>query len=187
MDLNKELEIKKQSFEALIASPKDEQGFIDYGLPYPKEEFLKYLIEAKGFLLHGSNRSMDSLEPRQANDELKLSGNKLAVYAVEDPVLPIFYSVLDKNKIQGLVVSGKRNNGHQVEYIFEIPKDAIKAHPWTKGIIYIVSKDKFIQEADDEGEAIEEWSSSEEVIPWGKLSVNKEDFRFLDQVKPLTE
>lgn len=158
---------------------------IEYHLPYPKEEFLKFLVKEKNCLLHGSNQNIDVVEPRQANDSSKESGNKNAVYAVTDPVLPIFYAIKDKKKINGVVESGFRDNLEtgEPEYEFIIPKESLEADPWMKGMIYIFDKNDFHQEANDEGELGSEWTSQDKVKALAKLEVGREDFRFLDEVK----
>ena len=76
-----------------------------------KEEFLKFIVENKNVLLHGSaSQDLEVLEPRQANDSVKKSGNKNAVYGITDPVLPIFYAIQDRKKLQGVVESGVGHN-----------------------------------------------------------------------------
>lgn len=94
---NQEQENKRKAFESLSENVLQNKGenipTIEYNLPYPKDEFLKFLTENKNVLLHGSsNQDLEILEPRQANDGVKKSGNKKAVYGVTDPVLPIFYA-----------------------------------------------------------------------------------------------
>src|SRR3989344_8015276 len=133
---------------------KQEAGIpvIEYNLPYPKEDFLKFLVEEKNFLLHGSpNKDLEILEPRQANDGEKTSGNKMAVYVVTDYVLPIFFAIQDKDKLQGSIKSGISEDveTRELEYSFEISKKALESKPWTRGMIYILDKNKFSPEKDD--------------------------------------
>lgn len=158
---------------------------IEYNLPYPKEEFLDFLVREKNCLLHGSAMNFDVVEPRQANDAAKQAGNKNAVYAVTDPVLPIFYAIKDKQKINGVVQSGFENNLEtgENEYEFVVPKEALENEPWTNGVIYIFDRSQFHQEANDEGELGSEWTSEDKVKPLAKLEVAPDDFRFLSEVK----
>lgn len=185
-----EKEHRLKAFDDLFERTLSEAEFevvptIEYDLPYPKEEFLDFLVREKNCLLHGSARNLDVVEPRQANDAAKKSGNKKAVYAVTDPVLPIFYAIKNKEKINGVVQSGFDNNLEtgEKEYEFVVPKDALEAGPWTNGVIYIFDRGQFHQEANDEGEFGSEWTSEEKVKPLAKLEVSPDDFRFLDEVK----
>lgn len=176
---------RDHDFEQLINSyeqDKSEAGqYIEYNLPYPKELFLKYLTEKKDFLLHGSGEDFDTLEPQQANDAHKESGNKKAVYAVTDTVFPIFYAIKDRGKINGSVTSGRTEKDGTVTYEFGMPKSAIEQNPYKDGVIYILNKSDFTPEYDD-GEPSNEWTSAHPVKPWAKLKVTPEDFQYMDKV-----
>lgn len=169
----------------LVEAEMEKVPTIEYHLPYPKEEFLDFLVREKNCLLHGSAQNLDVVEPRQANDAAKKSGNKNAVYAVSDPVLPIFYAIKNKEKINGKVQSGFDNNLEtgEKEYEFVVPKEALEKGPWTSGVIYIFDRSQFQQEANDEGELGSEWTAEAKVKPLAKLEVGLEDFRFLGEVK----
>ena len=175
LPIDQEKENKNKAFEALFENILNKKGedipTIEYGLSYPKEEFLKFLVENKNVLLHGSStRDMETLEPRQANDTAKVSGNKNAVYGVIDPVLPIFYAIQDREKLQGNIESGTEDNpetGRQ-EYKFRIPKIAKENQPWTKGIIYILDRNNFVPEKDNKGESSGEWTSDKPIRPLAK-------------------
>lgn len=175
-----------EAFEKLINSfdSKNSEGseFIEYNLPYSKELFLKYLAEEKGFLLHGSGEELNTLEPQQANDAHKESGNKKAVYAVTDPVLSIFYAIKDRSKINGNVISGRTDNSGEVTYQFSMPKASLAQNPFKEGVVYILKRSDFIPESDD-GEPSNEWTSSESITPWAKLKVGPEDFQYLNEVQ----
>ena len=137
----------KDLFDHTLLASGDSVPAIEYKLPYPKEDFLRFLVSENGVLLHGSsNRDMEVLEPKQANDSAKMSGNKKAVYCVSDPVLPIFYAIKDRDKFQNVIVSsGVLNNletGDE-EYHFRIPKSLLEIKPWTRGFVYILDKNKY--------------------------------------------
>ena len=175
-----------QLFEEILLNKDEAVPVIEYNLPYPKEDFLKFLVENKNVLLHGSSsKNLDSLEPRQANDRVKKSGNKKAVYGVVDPVLPMFYAIQDRKKIQGIIESGIDTNQEtgESEYKFRMPKEVLDAKPWTRGVIYIFDKNQFHPEQDDNGEMSGEWTSDSLVKPIAKLEVGPEDFRFMDKIE----
>src|SRR5687768_13589766 len=52
----------------------------------------------KGYLLHGSKKKLDLLEPRQASDtdESRYIGHQKAVYATRDPGIAILMSLFAK-------------------------------------------------------------------------------------------
>lgn len=180
---------KEAAFESLLEKfehTRDEnKGYIRYELPYPKEEFLSFLGQKKNTLFHGSSERVDVLEPRQARDTAKSFGNKKAVYAVEDSVLPIFYAIQDRSKIHGKIISGKSVDEEtgKAAYHFEMPKDVLESKPWKEGVVYVLNKDKFEQGRDEEGRPIDEWVVGEAIEPWARLEVAPEDFRFLDEIK----
>lgn len=177
----------EQFYQTLFSSRTgDAMVPIEYSLPYPKEEFLNFLTREKEVLLHGSSkRGLEVIEPQQANDSEKRFGNKRAVYAVADSVLPIFYAIQDRSKINGAIISGAETDAEtgEVKYEFRMPKAVIDAEPWTQGAVYILDRSQFTQGADDQGNLIDEWASETSVEPLAKLEVNPEDFRFLDSVE----
>lgn len=50
---------KIEAFESLFLQTRrlGPAAVIDYNIPYPKHEFLRYLVDRKEILLHGSNCS----------------------------------------------------------------------------------------------------------------------------------
>ena len=185
-----EKESQQKVFERLFENALQNNGenipTIEYSLPYPKEDFLKFIVAEKNVLLHGSsNREIKILEPRQANDGSKKSGNKNAIYGVTDPVLPIFYAIQDREKLQGVIESGveiDKETG-ELKYKFGIPKEMVDIKPWTRGFVYIFDKKSFMPEQDDNGEPSGEWTSEEAVSPIARLEVGPEDFRYLDKIE----
>ncbi len=173
-------------FEQTLLKKSETIPVVEYNLPYPKEDFLKFLTEEKNVLLHGSsNGDIEIVEPRQANDTVKTSGNKKAIYGVVDPVLPIFYAIQDREKIHGFVKSGVSEDVEtgELNYSFEIPQKDLETKPWMKGVIYIFDKNQFNPEKNDDGELSGEWTSERSIKPLAKLEVGPEDFRFLDKVE----
>lgn len=184
------IETKHEDFEKLFEETLKKKGegvlVVEYTLSYPKEDFLRFLTEEKNVLLHGSSsKDIETFEPRQANDTVKVSGNKKAVYGVTDPVLPIFYAIQDRDKLQGSIRSGVTTDldTGESEYRFSMPKDNLDIKPWTRGVVYVFDKNQFHEEEDDAGELSGEWTSEIPVKPLAKLEVGPEDFRFLDKVE----
>jgi hypothetical protein len=180
-------EFQEQQFEALFETLDITRvPLIEYRLPCPKEDFLRFVVHQKEALLHGSRQNVDVLLPMRANDEIKTFGNKVAVYAVDDPVLAIFYAIQDRSCIRGPIISGRTVDEFFGEYSYNFAmSDEAVEHPWGSGFVYIVSRDGFEQGRQDNGKSADEWCSYVPVRPWAKLCVEPDDFRFLGQIQRL--
>lgn len=78
---------------------KDEAGFEYYVGDKPKR-LLNWAIK-NNFLLHGSTQKIELLEPRQANDAKKESGNKIAIYMGDDVTIAIFMALVGGTDASG--------------------------------------------------------------------------------------
>jgi hypothetical protein len=163
-----------------------------YDLSAPKWMFLCYLCETKNIVLHGSaNCSILEFEPRQSNDVHEF-GNRRAVYAASDGIWPLYFAVVDRDRVASLVnscfrIRNEAGNEDEYYYYFSVDRDALPHHPWRNGMIYILPRDTFEQQEPMErlGLRVEpmQWASSVSVKPLAKLAVTPEDFPFLHQVE----
>ena len=151
-----------------------------------KEALLQSLVTERGVLLHGSNETdLEILRPQPANDAAKRSGNKNAVYAVDDAVLAIFYAIQDRSRIDGVIrsaVKANRETGER-EYSFGMPRAVLQSEPWRTGAVYVVDSRAFVQCKNDAGRTVREWASEQPVRVLSKLIVGPDDFRFLNHVQ----
>ena len=188
-------EIKQMAFRGLYEKAISEKhDFIEYNLPYPKHEFLKFVVTNYPVLLHGSNwKTTDDLEPRQANCKSKKFGNLKAVYSTQNHILPLFYAIKDKEKFQGIARSGtlntlNRDTGEMVtDYEFEVGPEMLKIKPWSDGVIYLLPKDLFEQGTNDNDKPIDEFVCREKVTPITRLAVNPDDFPYLNDIKEYSQ
>lgn len=185
---------KHKFFEEVYKEILEANGdFIEYQENFSKEEFLDYLVRDKNVLLHGSNDSnIQELESRQANCRSKKFGNMKGVYAVNDSVIPIFYSIIDKNRFEGTSVSAidttiDEKGTAQKKYHFAMNKNMLNIQPWSEGAVYILPKESFEQGTDDAGNLIEEWMSKVSIKPLAKLKILPNDFRFLSEVEAIND
>ncbi|MCJ8007848.1 hypothetical protein ACFFF5_11730 [Lederbergia wuyishanensis] len=173
---------EENAFNHLFESScKKVDKLITYNLAIPKIKFLYYLTKNKRIILHGSNnKEIDKFEPRQQtlyNGELAT-----AIFATKDPIWPVFYAILDKEKIVGNIRNGSiSTNGKKYFHFYSITKPTLLNKPWTTGMIYILAEDSFTKISKG---AIQfnEWVSEKAVSPIAKLEIEPSDFYFLNKV-----
>lgn len=166
---------------------------VDYQLSYPKWQFLSYLCSTREFVLHGSqDADIQVVEPRKAMD-IKAISNQNAIYATTDGIWSIFFAIVDRRNFQPLSLFNSclniRISSHNVLgplYFFSITHSALLRQPWCDGMVYILPRDGFIQEAAQHVSGAEiifpHWYSFNSATPISKLPVQPDDFPFLRQV-----
>jgi len=170
-------EEEKQFNNLYEESLKNPGKLIDYNLPIPKYKFLYYISNNKPIVFHGSNNNLiDSFEPR----EQTLFNGKIAtaIFATKDPIWPVFYAILEKNKISGNIRNGSlSSNNKKTFHFYSLTKATISNNPWTSGMVYFLPEDPF----SNIGEGViqfNEWISDKAVPYIAKLEVNPSDFYF---------
>lgn len=155
--------------------------------PYSTVEFLRYLVECKQCLLHGSNHSeIIEFEPRRQTD---YKGRMItAVFAAADGIAPIFYAILDRANYRGSLRNMfKRETDStgaaSTHYRFSIDADSLSRYPWVEGIVYVFPRDSFVPVMDEGGEPLLEWVSQHPVRPIACIPVTPDDFPFLRNVQ----
>jgi hypothetical protein len=157
---------------------------VDYHLPYPKYEFLRYLTN-NGYLLHGSkNADMTRLAPRE---QIDWNGRSVrAVFATRDAFWPMYFALLDRDTLSGSL----RNGCFLVEgasseigrfYFFSVNEKSLNPDIWSEGTVYILPEETFRSTTSGEIR-YDEWASEQAVPVIAKLQVSPEDFPFLHQV-----
>jgi HEAT repeat protein len=160
---------------------------IDYRLPYPRHEFLRYLVERRGLLLHGSGRTdLDVLRPLRVSTDSNDHGNVSGVYADRDPVRPIYFAVIHRARCFGLdngffdltedgkVAEGEAERFDRRFYRLTISVTGLRRYPWREGMVYVLSPDTF--------QYWNEWTSRVPVRPLMKLAVAPDDLPLRDEV-----
>jgi hypothetical protein len=183
---------KKNAFNFLWESRQD-NGFIDYQLPYPKWEFLSYISEMYELVLHGSqDKNIGTVEPRQAKD-IKSFSNQRAIYATTDGIWVIYFAILDRQKYPEMSLFNSclqaridPVNLSDPLYFFSITHSVLIQKPWCEGAIYILSRRFFQQEAPQQAQGVEivlpHWISTVSTEPVARILVKPQDFPFLDQI-----
>jgi hypothetical protein len=168
-------------------------SFVDYHLAYPKWQFLSYLCETRELVLHGSqNPSIGVVEPRQAND-IRAFSDQRAIYATTDGIWVIYFAILERKKYPEMSLFNTclraRISADQLSlpmYFFSISHSVLLQKPWGEGVIYILPREPFEQEASQQMQGMEivfpHWISTIPATPVARLQVGWQDFPFLDQI-----
>jgi len=188
-----ELTAEKQAdFERLYQSTSL-GGLVDYGLSYPKWQYLTYLCDTKDLVLHGSpNAEIGQVEPRQARDVRAFSDQK-AIYATTDGIWAIYFAILDRRTYPEMTlfntclrVRGSRGLFGEPMYFFSITHSVLLQKPWCEGMIYILPRQSFFQEAPQQVQEVEivipHWISHALARPVARLCVGPQDLPFLDKI-----
>lgn len=180
-----------EQFESLYtqAISNGAGDFIGYSLLVPKWLFLCYLGDNKDVVFHGTgDPAITEFEPRQSNDTEDF-GNQKAVYGASDALWSMYFAIVDRPRyVRSLVNSCflvKDSDGVAVPtYFFSVNQDALPHSPWRAGTIYILPKDTFERQRSSNPNSVStQWRSFEAIKPLAKISVDPEDFPFLDKVR----
>lgn len=173
---------RTEIFERLIAAARAGDGTVDAtGCPYPVHELLTHLVDRHGLLLHGSNHTtLETLEPQPARD---LDTALLVVVACDDGIWPIFYAVVARDRIEGVITACTHiGRGSQPRrfYLFAVVGAPTNGSTFTDGVVYALPRAGFRREWGNE------WVSAEAVRPQLRIHVRPADFPLLDTVVGLS-
>jgi len=165
-------EARRQTFERMIASARAGDGTVDTtGCPYPVHELLTHLVDDHGLLLHGSNhRTLEQLDPQPAQD---FDTALLAVVACDDGIWPIFYAVVARDRVEGILTACThlgRGSCRRRFYLFALLGDPAESSTWTDGVVYAFPRAGFRREWGNE------WVSPDRVRPQLRVPVRPGDF-----------
>jgi hypothetical protein len=188
LDLTSE---KQAVFEGLYrATP--EGGWVNYGLPYPKWQYLTYICDTRDLVLHGSqNGTIGIVEPRQAHG-IKVFSDQRAIYATTDGIWVIYFAILDRAGHPEMTLFNScfrlRMPGGTVvgPLYFSITHSVLLQDPWCEGAVYILPRQGFGQEAPQQMQGYEvifpHWVSGSPATPVAKLRVKHADLPLLAQM-----
>jgi len=177
------------AFEHLFTDIQDaEGGLVEYPLGAPKWQFLNYLGKSKDVVFHGSGASeIREFEPRKSDDSNEFGDHK-AVYAASDGIWATFFAILDRERYVRSMNNAcfrKLNSDGEVEtlYYFSINEDALPHRPWRPGTLYILPRKTFEPQAKDPNDGTAQWRSFVPVKPLANITVDPDDFPFLEQIQ----
>jgi hypothetical protein len=132
-------------------------------------------------LFHGSNnKEINEFYPRR---QTLFDGKYIdAVFSTSDGIWPIFYAVLNRNKLIGNFRNGclesKNNNRF---YFFSLTEETINNDPWTDGMVYILPRESF-NKVGKGPITFDEWICKEPIKPILRIEVDTSDFVFYNKV-----
>lgn len=187
-------EERRIAFDSLFDSAR-QQGpnmLIEYGLPYPKSDFLNYLCDWRGCAMHGSPlHDLEILQPLRKSRDNNEFGNRQQIFASPDAMWALWFAILDKSKYDltnnGCVRVG--TGPRRLKYYhFELPKSNRENSPFTEGTMYIGRAEDFPDRRpfpllDFFNAEIEEWGSTKPITPLARIKVKPEDFPYLPLVQ----
>jgi hypothetical protein len=170
---------------------------INYNFPVPKWQFLCYIADQKGVVLHGTgNPNIQIFEPRPSND-LNEFGAQTAVYGAADGIWAMFFAILDREHwpmstsnacIRLVDEAGKVS---EPRYVFSISQSALRQKPWRTGMVYLLPGETFINQPSlqfgPNEVRIPQLASLVPVKPFARLEVAPEDFPFLGDIRGLDD
>jgi hypothetical protein len=170
---------------------------IDYTFPAPKWQFLCYLADQHGVVMHGTgDPNIQVFEPRPSND-LNEFGAQTAVYAAADGLWAMFFAILDRGHYPMATSNAcirlvdETGQVSEPRYVFSISQTALHKQPWRKGTIYLLPKEPFINQPSlrfgPYEVQIPQLASLVPVKPFAQLDVSPEDFPFLKDIRGIDD
>jgi hypothetical protein len=184
---------KQAAFQSLLDSihAHSNGGRVDYTLPYPKHEFVQFVMAQDIIIFHGSNnRAIEEFTPVRASAELydrHGRGNLAAVYGTHDGLWAMFFAVVHREKLRGSIRNGVMYVHHQTGeqlavYNFSINQEQLPEKPWTGGALYFLPRERFERQMLTENSYANEWACHTPVKPLARLDLEPDDFPFLDEI-----
>jgi hypothetical protein len=170
---------------------------IDYTFPVPKWQFLCYLADQHGVVLHGTgDPNIQVFEPRPSND-LNEFGAQTAVYAAGDGLWALFFAILDRSHYPMATSNAcirlvdEAGQVSEPRYVFSISQSALHQEPWRKGMVYLLPGDTFVNQPSLRFGSYEvrvpQLASLVPVKPFAHLEVMPEDFPLLKDIRGLDD
>ena len=144
---------RKQAFDILLdtALAGDPRKPIHYNLGYPKTDFLNYICEWRGFVVHGSpSHDLETLQPIRIGRDNNQFGHRQQIFCSPDAIWAMWFAILDKskyNQTRNFSVRVGSGPGRVKYYHFELPKENWEKNPFTEGMMYIARAQDFPRNA----------------------------------------
>ena len=183
-------EAKLNAFETLYEQTitAGQATEIKYDLNYPKHEFLRFLVEFKGLLMHGSNNAdIDVMNPVRFSTDAGAPGNVSGVYADKDHIRPMFFAIVNRKRCFGLtngfvdrnedgsMADGGEVGVHSRFYYLSIDHKGLQREPWCEGTVYVLPPDTFTYWGS-------QYTSRVPIKPLMKIAIHPDDHPLLPEI-----
>ncbi len=169
---------KAAAFDSTLAAAVNSPAkSVSYALPYPKYEFLRYVSEHHGLLLHGSNGLPRSqLEPRLQTTFFGQPAT--AVFATPDDIWSIFFAIVNNDgfvgsKRNGCIRIGLENSVRKFYWFSLSTAMRDREGELCEGTVHLLPTSAFRR-----SDIPDEWKSDVPVVPIAALRVAPADFPF---------
>ncbi len=155
-------------------------GDLDYRIDVPKWEFLHYLVQRHGVLLHGSaTPDIDTLTPRSRSWGGGRTAGQPGIFAVDHALMAMYFGILDRRTIPNLsneIWTGKRRSDGTAVRCFTLGVEfaSLAARPFVDATIYILPARTFSM--------MGELTSLTPVQPLARLAISPADYPLLEHV-----
>jgi putative sterol carrier protein len=152
-------------------------GELDYDIPVPKWQFLQYLVERHGVMLHGSRvPDIGELRPISRSGGGGRTADQPGVFAVDHALMAIYFGVVDRTRVPSLsnaIYSLAAPDGRSRRY-FRLGAEFISLaeRPFIEASVYVLRRDTFTMYG--------EWTSLVPVKPLAWLRVRPDEFPLLE-------
>lgn len=89
-------DVRKQAFDDLLekALTGDPRLPMDYNLSFPKSDFLNYICDWRGFVVHGSPlHDLAVLQPIRKSEDNNEFGNRQQIFASPDAIWAMWFAI----------------------------------------------------------------------------------------------
>jgi hypothetical protein len=152
-------------------------GDLDYTIPVPKWQFLQYLVERRGVMLHGSRvPDIDELKPISRSGGGGRTADQPGIFAVDHALMAMYFGIIDRTRLPSLsnsIYSLEAPDGRSRRYVhLGAEFIGLSDRPFIEATVYILPRDTFTMYG--------EWTSLVPVKPLARLRVRPTDFPLLE-------
>ncbi len=154
-------------------------GDLNYRIDVPKWEFLHYLVERHGVLLHGSpTPGVGILTPRSRSWGGGRTSGQPGIFAVDHALMAMYFGIMERDKVSYLsngIWTGSRPDGAAVR-CFRLAAEfaGLASRPFANATIYILPAKTFTM--------MGELTSLVPVQPLARLTISPSDYPLLEYV-----
>jgi HEAT repeat protein len=152
-------------------------GDIDYAISVEKWAFLRYLVERRSVLLHGSRTpGINVLQPISRSGGGTRTSDQPGVFAVDHALMAMYFGIVDRTRVPSLSNSvyelARPGGGTQACFNLGTEFVALAARPFIDATVYVVAPDTFT--------LMGELTSLVLVRPLARLAIAPSDFPLLE-------